>query len=275
MEENTTPSVENEESTNVEPTEEVVENVVDEGTPTDKATEKPEFLDSFEFQFNKENRKANSVDELKELAEMGTFYKEKGKKQLEDYKNDPRLKFVERQAKKNKMSTEEYLDAVAKEETNAEIAKIAEAEGVSETVAEKLYKATKLEEKTIADTKTAKEKEKQDGYMTEFVKEYPDVKEVPQEVWDRFNKGDISLVDAYSNTNMKSELTSLKEKLAKYEEQEKISNKNSENAGASTGSVTGNGTAEHLFTEAQVKKMSRAEVNKNYNKIIESQKQWK
>lgn len=227
----------------------------------------------FKYKYNHEEKEI-PLEEARTLVQKGANY-DKIMTKLETLESSPSLKFVEKQAQKNNMSTEEYLDAVAKEEVTSEIARIAETEGVSETVAEKLYKATKLEEKTITDINTAKEKEVQDKHMTDFVKQYPDVKEVPQEVWDRFAEGNISLVDAYSNTSMKSELQELKDKLSKYESQEEISNKNSENAGASTGSVTGNGSTDNLYTRDQVKNMSRAEVNKNYSKIIESQKQWK
>jgi len=240
---------------------------------TKPETTEAEKVEMFKVKFNHEEKEI-TVDEAREYAQKGMNY-DKVMEKLQALESNPSLKFVETQAKKNNMTTDEYLDAVAKEEVKNEIARIVEAEGVSETVAKKLYDATKLEEKTIADTKTAKEKEKQDAYLSDFVKKYPDVKEVPQEVWDRFAKGDISLVDAYANTTMQSELQELKDKLAKYESKEETDTKNTENAEASTGSVTGNGTAEHLYTREQVSNMTREEVNKNYNKVIESQKQWK
>ena len=82
-------------------------------------------------------------------------------------------------------------------------------------------------------------------------------------------------MEAYDFFNKDSEINQLKEKLAKYEESEKVSNKNAENANAAVGSVTGNGASQTLFSREQVKNMSRADVKKNYAKVIESQKQWK
>ena len=269
-----------EENVIVEDTQPQVEPVASETTEQSSATEETNTdvareieTEMFKYKYNHEEKEI-PLEEARTLVQKGANY-DKIIEKLEALESSPSLKFVEKQALKNNMTTEEYLDAVAKEEVNSEISRIAEDEGVSANVAEKLYKATKLEEKTVADTKTAKEKEQQDKYMTDFVKQYPDVKEVPQEVWDRFAEGNISLVDAYTNTSMKSELQELKDKLSKYEDKEQIQNKNSENAGASTGSVTGNGSTDHLFTRDQVKNMSREEVNKNYSKVMESQKQWK
>ena len=260
--------------------------VVEEAQPQVEATETTEqavvetettpepVAEMFKVKFNHEEKEI-TVDEAREYAQKGMNY-DKVMEKLQALESSPSLKFVERQAKKNNMGIEDYLDAVAKEEVNSEIAKIAEAEGVSQTVAEKLYKATQLEKKVVDDTKTAKQKEKQDKHMSDFIEKFPEVKTVDPEVWERYNKGDISLVDAYSNTSLKSEVETLRAELAKYKGQEEVSNKNTENAGASTGSVTGNGsTGETLLSVDQVRSMNENEVSKNLDLIERSMKKWK
>lgn len=258
------------ETVEAQPEAETVETVENEQP---EATEETKAEEMFKVKFNHEEKEI-TLDEAREYAQKGMNY-DKINEKLQALESSPSLKFVEKQAKKYNMTTEEYLDAVAKEETAAEIAAIAVEKNVSEDVANELYEATKLKEKSIADAKKASEKAKQDEYMAEFVKQFPDVKEISQDVWDRFNKGDVSLVDAYSNVNMKNELASLKEQLAKYQEKESINNKNTNNAGASTGSVTGNGNAsEAFYTAEQVRGMSKAEVSKNFELIEKSMKKW-
>lgn len=255
-----------EENITIEAQPQADETVTEQPASTEETNNAAEQTEMFKYKYNHEDKEI-PIEEARTLVQKGANY-DKIQGKLEALESSPSLKFVERQAKKNNMSTEEYLDAVAKEETKNEINKIVEKEGVSESVAIKLYKADK-------DDKTRIKKEREEQDMIDFVKKYPDVKELSNDFWIKQKESGESLVDFYGKLSTKNEIQSLKDKLAKYESQEQISNKNTENAGASTGSVTGNGAAEHLFTRDQVKNMSRAEVNKNYNKIIESQKQWK
>ena len=111
--------------------------------------------------------------------------------------------------------------------------------------------------------------------MSLFNDKYPDVKELPQKVWDRFAKGDVDLIEAYDMFNKDNTIQELQDKLAKYESQETIDNKNATNAELSTGSTTGNGQTDSIYTREQVKKMTKAEVKKNYPKIVADMKTWK
>ena len=227
----------------------------------------------FKYKYNHEEKEI-PLEEARTLVQKGANY-DKIMTKLETLESSPSLKFVEMQAQKNNMSTEEYLDAVAKEEVTSEIARMAEAKNVSIEIAEELYDGVKLKETTKEEKAEARKKAQEEKSMNDFVKKYPDVKELSNEAWAEYSESGKSLVDFYEGFSTKNEIQELKDKLSKYESQEKISNKNSENAGASTGSVTGNGSTDNLYTRDQVKNMSRAEVNKNYSKIIESQKQWK
>lgn len=238
--------------------------VVSEETNTQEST--PGFLEKFEYSFDKNPQKVTNEEELRELVEMGRFYKERGKQSVD---------FMKEYAKKNDMSVSELIDAIKEQEESQKIREIAETQGVNEEIAQKLRKAELLEGQFENEQQTKAEQKRLDDQMGIFVDKYPDVKEVPQEVWDIFKQGKLDLTEAYDIWNKDNVINDLKSKLEKYEHSEEISNKNKENSEASTGSVTGNGNVEGFFSKERVKAMSQAEVKKNYNQIVESMKQWK
>jgi len=98
---------------NVEP----IENL--EGSETSTEETKPSFTDTFEYSFDKEQQKVGSEDELRELVEMGRYYKEKGRA------GDDWLKAY---AKENDMSKSELLEAFAKQKEDNKIQAIADEE---------------------------------------------------------------------------------------------------------------------------------------------------
>jgi len=227
---------------------ESVENTETTETSTEETT--PSFLDTFEYSFDKNSQKVTSEDELKELVELGRYFKEKGRdgdNWLKDY------------AKKNNMSKSELLEAFNQQEVDAEIQTIADEETVSLEVAKKLRDGKLLAEKDMTNAQKQVEKKRQDEQMSLFTDKYSDVKELPQEVWDRFAKGDIDLVEAYDMFNKDSTISELKEKLAKYEDAETINTKNAANAELSTGSTTGNGQIKAELTAESIDKMSHKE----------------
>ena len=215
-----------------------------------------------------------SIDQVREYAQKGMNY-DKVQEKLKALESDPRLSFVESQAKKNNMNVEQYLEAVAKEEERSRINEIANQKGIPEDVAKELYESKKFREDYKKEQQTSKQKAKADKDLDAFVKKHPGIKgeDVPQEVWAAWNNGENgkSLVDAYAL----HENSVLREKLAKFESGEAVQQQNAANAEASTGSVTGNGDVGALYTRAQVKNMSKSEVNKNYKKVMESMKSWK
>ena len=92
---------------------------------------------------------------------------------------------------------------------------------------------------------------------------------------ERFQKGDIKLVDAYTDLNKDSKIESMANELAELKEKLGITTKNIDNQAASTGSVTGNGSTDTVFSREQVKSMSKSDIKKNYPKIIKDMKSWK
>jgi hypothetical protein len=243
--------------------------VVEQETPvenTEVSTETAPEFKPFEYSFDKETRTVTTEAELRELVEMGEYHRTKGKE------GDDWLKSY---AKENNMSKSELLEAFKQQKIDNEIQAIADEETVSIDIAKRLRNEKLLSEKDMTNAQKAAEKKKQDEQMSLFSEKYPDVKELPQNVWDRFAKGDINLIEAYDMFNKDSTIQELQDKLAKYESQEAIDNKNATNAELSTGSTTGNGQTDSIYTREQVKKMSKAEVKKNYSKIVKDMKTWK
>lgn len=242
-----------------------------EGSEGNAEQAQPSLLDQFEYQYNKESVKPQSLEELKELAEMGRYYKEKGKTQLESYKNDPRIGLVERLASENNMDVDQYLEAVEKQREYDKIQAIAQEKNVPVEVANELYEGIKLKEQQAREAQSIQAERASKEDLNKFVEMYPDVKELPDEVLKAWTPG-TKLTEIYKDY----EYNQMKSKIEEMESKLKTHNQNIENSEASTGSVTGNGDVnDKLFTRAEVKKMSREQVKKNYSKIIQSQKAWK
>ena len=107
--------------------------------------------------------------------------------------------------------------------------------------------------------------------VNEFVAAYPKVtmNDIPPEVFELAEKGEISLLDAYNRVVLPKKLTELQQAM-------EVKKKNQENANSNPGSVTGGGNIPAgFFTKEQVERMSQADVRKNLDAILASQKQWK
>lgn len=143
---------------------------------------------------------------------------------------------------------------------------------VDDDVLQEIVESKKFREEYLTKKQQDEIKAKQEADFQAFYEAFPDTeaKDIPQSVWDEVHKGK-SLVDAFT----RHENQTLKQKLAEAEKKKQIDQQNNENAASSTGSVTGNGDGKpSFFTKEQVSKMSNAEVNKNWNAIMESQKKW-
>jgi len=249
-----------EQETPVESTEQV------EATETPTEETAPEFK-PFEYSFDKETRTVKTEAELRELVEMGEYHRTKGKE------GDDWLKSY---AKDNNMSKSELLEAFKQQKLDQSVQQIADDRNVSLDVAKELHEGEILKQSSLTKDEEAKEQARLDENYAEFVKVFPDVKDVPPEVIERFAKGDISLIDAYNDKMKDTTIETLTSRLTELEEKLGINTKNTENAEASTGSVTGNGsTNETFYTAEQVRGMSKAEVKKNFNAIEKSMQRWK
>lgn len=166
----------------------------------------------------------------------------------------------------------EYKEALNEQELRDKYSDLPE-DVQNELIESKKFRNEYKEKETEAEKRVREyeEKEKNDAIFKEFVKEYPDVKELPQPVIDEINNG-VNLLDAYARYENKT----LKEQLAALKEGKEIEKQNADNEQASTGSVRGQGDIKPArFTQEQVAKMSDSEMNKNWDAVQKSMKAWK
>lgn len=151
--------------------------------------------------------------------------------------------FLEELAAESKMTVSDLMDS-----TRAEV--LAKKEGIDTASAlrqikldrrEKAIEAKKSQEE--AEKKQAEEAEKQRrNQFLQFSKEYPEVdpKDIPKEVWDKFNEG-VSLSAAYSTYENKK----LRDEVKSWKDKAEAAEQNYKNQQRSTGSqsTAGVGTA--------------------------------
>lgn len=138
---------------------------------------------TFKVMINHEEREVSEEDpDFINYLQKGMDY-DRVKDQVNTYKNDPRLSFVENLAKQNNMTPEQYIQAVNDQQYQAEIDELIES-GVTEAVA-----------KEVVDTRRQKEPQSQSQEQKElvdFVDYYakingkpfdPDTDTLPEEVW--------------------------------------------------------------------------------------------
>lgn len=239
--------------------------------------EKEEYLDIVYYG----EKKKLSKDEARELSQKGMNY-DKVKQKLDELENDPRLSFVEKQAEKfGFKDINDYLKAVEKAEEQERVKELAEKEGISTELAERLHNLEIKEQEREKQSKEIQlEKEKQRNYK-EFLDYFSEnngrdfdfkTDEIPTSVWKEFEEGN-SLIDAYA----KHENQILRDKLKEYENSKIEQEQNEKNAEKSTGSVTGKNESETGFiseNEFNANKNDRNWVIKNLNKINKSRQKW-
>lgn len=248
---------------------EVVEETAEDQQQTEGMTEaeKEAFL---KIKYNKEEIELDK-EKAAELAQKGMNY-DKVKEKLDSLENDPRLSFVEQQAKKYDMSTEQYLEAVRQAEEQEQLNDLVQKHGVTEELAKEMMESRKFRETYENEKREREQAEQREQDYQAFLETFPDAKpeDIPESVWQEVEQGK-SLVDAYT----RHENQQLKEQLEQLKEKQEIEKQNEENAESSTGSLTGKGEGKQpYFTREQVAKMSTEEVNKNWKTINESMKKW-
>lgn len=198
---------------------------------------------TFDLKFLGET-KTVSKDEVITLAQKGLNYdrvmqeRDNLKADLEQLGGMSMLQeckeFLEELASESRMTVSDLMDS-----TRAEV--LAKKEGIDTASAlrqikldrrEKAIEAKKSQEE--AKKRQAEEAEKQrSNQFLQFAKEYPDVdpKDIPKEVWDKFNEG-VSLTAAYSTYENKK----LREEVKSWKEKAETAEQNYKNQQRSTGS---------------------------------------
>lgn len=261
---------------NAQPQAEDAQDVQEVETPSTESTEQTteektdESVQTVKIKYNHEEKEI-PIEEAVTLAQKGMNY-DKKLEELENIKSDKRLSFVENMAEKYGMSVEQYMDAIAKQEEQRELNELIQ-KNIPEEIAQEILENRKYREEQKTKEQQRLDEEVENEMFDKFLSVYKDVKpeDIPQSVWEEVEKG-VDLTDAYT----KYENTQLKAKIAELTGNKEIEQKNTENAQASTGSVTGKGSVnDGYFTKEQVDNMTRQEVSKNYDKIMESMKHWK
>lgn len=149
-------------------------------------------------------------------------------------------------AKQNEMTVPQYMKALREQKEAAGIQ--AEVKALKDKfpdekpelinmLAEMQFKQRQQDEADLIKRQEQSVQAKKDEQFSEFVKAYPDVKELPPEVTAKFNQGEnlTSAYRAYENEMLKT-------KLANMEAEKKIVNKNQTNKETALGSLEGDNT---------------------------------
>lgn len=219
-----------EETTEAEATEETVENV--EETTEGTAESEVEKFTLKHFEGDKEVTR----EELTVLGQKGLDYdRVKGqlndtKGQLNDLRNDPRLTVADKINQLSEMYNYDDVNKLVEDLFKAHDQNKAKEDGVSAD-------AIRRERESLAKEKLADEKlseaekiEKQQADNMAFLEKYKDVevKDIPQQVWDKVNKGE-SLVSAYEEHLNSNKLTEIESKLEKLMQENAILKKQAAN----------------------------------------------
>lgn len=216
--------------------------------------------------------------EMVKLGQKGMDY-DRVKSKYEETK--PVLSFVEELAQENGMSVQDYLNAAREYREAERIRQLAESEGISEELAQRL---TKLEnsdkERQQQESQRQQEARKQAEYQEFFEyfekengRSFDTAKDsIPDEVWQGVSKGK-TLLDAFQANEAKV----LKDKIRELESKLQIQQTNTANNATSTGSVTGNGATNTDFISQETfnnNKQDRSWIIKNFDRINQSRKSW-
>lgn len=203
------------------------------------------------------------VPEKTETQRVAQRIKEATDKAKEEaLNNDKRIQLFNKLAQKSNMPSEEYLKFLDEQLGIDEVKK--QHGEIDDTIAKELYslknKADEwdkfMQESSIKKEQEAKKQEEYneffDFYKTEYGKDVV-VEDIPKEVFDMVKKG-YTLTNAF----IKHQYNEMKKGQA-------IKEKNQENANSTTGSVTGGGAEEIMFTPEQINNMSPQEMSKYWN----------
>lgn len=193
----------------------------------------------------------------------------------------PVLSFVEELAQESGMSVQEYLQAAREYREAEKIRALAEKEGISEELAQRLTKLERNEQdrqhQEHQRQQEARKNQEYNEFFTYFESEngrsFDGTKDaIPDEVWQGVAKGK-TLLDSYQSY----EARMLKDKVKELESKLQTQQTNVSNNATSTGSVTGNGAITADFISQELfnnNKHDREWVVKNFERINQSRKSW-
>lgn len=190
--------------------EEVVEETPTEQQPQEQ-TENVEQLQEqpkIRVKYNHEEREL-TLEEATLLAQKGMNY-DKLTEKLRSFETDPRLSFVEQQARKYNMSPDEYIQAVQKQEEQEQLNQLIQA-NIPEEYAREMLESRKFREQLQAKEQAKAAEEKQNAEFKDFLQTFSNVKpeEIPKEVWELNSQG-VPLKYAYMEHQFKQQQNKIK-----------------------------------------------------------------
>jgi hypothetical protein len=168
-------------------TEELNENPVMETTPTEEPKQEPE-QPKIKVKYLHEEKEI-SLDEARELAQKGMNY-DRLQERLNALQNDPRLSFVETQAKRYGMTVDQYLEAVRQQEEQERLNELVQ-KNIPEEYAKEIMENRKFREQYDSQQREAQAKERQQAEYKDFIDSFPDIKpeDIKSETWIKVNQG--------------------------------------------------------------------------------------
>lgn len=187
---------------------------------------------TFDYTYMGETKKASLDDE----DFISTYQKGKNYDNLKNkYDNDRARTFIEKLAKEEGKTVDEYIDITEASLMNNAIEEIMEDEGVSESVAREIYSYRQSERQNAYARKIQENEQKaqedRQAQFNEFLDLYPNVNpdSIPMSVWDRFNAG-VPLKYAYmefENSQLKTNYKQIQTNATNRRQEVTVGNSNS------------------------------------------------
>lgn len=174
------------------------------------------------------------VSQLTTYAQKGMNY-DKILQERDALRQSPAIAYIESLAKKNGISQGELIEKLTEIERQRQISEQV-SRGVPQETAERLLQLEEKEHKQAEKAAADNAKEQQKQQFDEFVKAYPDVKELPDEVLEKIIGGETpkSAYVQYENKQLKAELAAIR--------------KNAENRQNNIGSIASEDGADNADT---------------------------
>ena len=169
--------------------------------------------------------------------------------------------FIADRAAEKGMTAEEYSRHLEEAEINSLIVQLMESSAMSRKEAEREAKYQLQEEKIKRQERIASARMRYISEIKEFKELYPDVEEkrIPNTVWEEVKKG-IPLSSAYAAYERKMYI--------KKARADKVNTENTQKAVPSVKPAVS--AEERIYTYDELRKMSRSEINENYDAVIRS-----
>lgn len=190
-------------------------------TPTEELPKEPtqqEF--KIPVKFNHGDKEL-TVEEATPFIQKGMNY-DKVYAKLIALENDPKLLFIEQQASKYNMTPDEFIEFAQKQEEEAQLRQLIEA-NIPEEYAKEMIESRKFREQQLKAQEKEKQakaqEQKQLDEINEFISAYPDVKpeDIPKEVYEYMKQTGKPMLQAmmyHENQQLKNKIKVLETNLS-------------------------------------------------------------